>query len=412
MLSSIGRVNNRAIVKKFGGTSVGSIERIEHVASLIARERAAGKLPLVVASAMAGETNRLVALGNEIDPSYRGMAYDMLVASGEQVSIALVVIALNKLGVPAKPLLAYQLGIETDNVYSKARITNVHVGELENLLRQNVVPVIAGFQGVDEDRNITTLGRGGSDTTAVAVAAALRLDACEIYTDVPAVFSADPRLVPKAREIQRLSFEEMMEMASLGSKVLHVRSVEIGAKHGVRIHVRHTFQDREGTWIVPEGETMENPVVSAVTHDSATAIFKLMPIPAETEFMAKLFSALSDRGVSIDIISQSELERGGHRLAFSVTAEDEPLVRAVLKEFLPRGIEVQTLDKVAKVSTVGVGMRNHPGVAARFFSVLAKHGIGVHLVTTSEIKISAIIDRGRLEEAARALHTEFALDGP
>lgn len=397
------------IVKKFGGTSVGSIERIEHVAGLVARERASGRLPLVVASAMAGETNRLVALGNQIDSSYRGSAYDMLVASGEQVSIALLTIALEKLGVPAKPLLAYQLGIETDSVYSKARIKNIDTRMLEGLLARGVVPVIAGFQGVDEDRNITTLGRGGSDTSAVAVAAALKLDACEIYTDVPAVFTADPRLVPKAREISRLSFEEMMEMASLGSKVLHVRSVEIGAKHGVRIHVRHTFQEREGTWIVPEGEIMENPVVSAVTHDAATVVFKLQPIPAETSFMAELFSRLAERGVSIDIISQSQLERG-FRLAFSVTAEDEPLARKVLGEFLPSSVSVETLDNVAKISTVGVGMRNHPGVAARFFSILARQGVAIHLVTTSEIKISAIVDRANLEKAAQALHTEFALD--
>lgn len=402
-------LRSRAIVKKFGGTSVGSIERIEHVASLIKRERERGKLPLVVASAMAGETNRLVGLGNQIDPLYRGPAYDMLVASGEQVAISLVVIALGKLGVPAKPLLAYQLGIETDNVYSKARIKSIVTDELEQLLRDNVVPVIAGFQGVDEDRNITTLGRGGSDTTAVAVAAALKLDACEIYTDVPAVFTADPRIVPKAREIGKLSFEEMMEMASLGSKVLHVRSVEIGAKHNVRIHVRHTFQEREGTWIVPEGEIMENPVVSAVTHDAATTVFKLQPIPSKTEFMAQLFSALSEKGVSVDIISQSE-SSAGFRLAFSVTAEDEPLAKSVLKDVLPKEVKLEVLDQVAKISTVGVGMRNHPGVAARFFSVLAKNNINVHLVTTSEIKISAIIDRPHLEAAARALHSEFSLD--
>jgi aspartate kinase len=401
---------DKAIVKKFGGTSVGSVERIEHVASLVVREQGRGRLPIVVASAMSGETNRLVALASEIDKNYRGPAYDMLVASGEQVSIALLAIALEKRGVRAKPLLAYQLGIETDNVYSKARITNIQTRQLEHLLEQNIVPVVAGFQGVDEDRNITTLGRGGSDTTAVALAAALKLKACEIYTDVPAVFTADPRLVPRAREIASLSFEEMMEMASMGSKVLHVRSVEIGAKFGVRIHVRHTFQDREGTWIVPEGEVMENPVVSAVTHDAATTVFKLVPIPAETEFMAKLFSALSTRGVSVDIISQSELEKG-HRLAFSVTGEDEPLTHSVLKEFLPKSVEVQTLTDVAKISTVGVGMRNHPGVAARFFSVLASAGINVHLVTTSEIKISAIIDRAKLDVAARALHTEFSLDG-
>ncbi len=407
--SSHSEWRERVIVKKFGGTSVGTVERIEYVANLVAREQSQGKLPIVVASAMAGETNRLVALANQVNPEYRGPAYDMLVASGEQVSIALLAIALEKRGVRTKPLLAYQLGIVTDNVYSKARITNVHTQELEQLLRTGVVPIVAGFQGIDEDRNITTLGRGGSDTTAVALAAALGVRDCEIYTDVPAVFTADPRLVPRAREIASLSFEEMMEMASMGSKVLHVRSVEIGAKHGVRIHVRHTFQEREGTWIVPEGEILENPVVSAVTHDGATIVFKLMPIPAETEFLAKLFSALAGRGVSVDIISQSETEKG-YRLAFSVTGEDEPLTRAVLKEFLPAGIEVQTLSDVAKISTVGVGMRNHPGVAARFFSILAGQGIRIHLVTTSEIKISAIIDRDKLEVAARLLHTEFELD--
>lgn len=401
--------SSNVIVKKFGGTSVGSIERIQHVANLIARERAKGITPVVVSSAMSGETNRLVALGNEVDSTYRGPAYDMLVASGEQVAISLLTIALNKAGVPAKPMLAYQLGIRTDAVASKARIKHILTDELRHLIAAGVTPVIAGFQGVDDDFNITTLGRGGSDTSAVAVAAALGLNACEIYTDVPAVFTADPRLVPRAREIAKLSFEEMMEMASLGSKVLHVRSVEIGAKHGVRIHVRHTFQEREGTWIVPEGEIMENPVVSAVTHDAATVIFKLQPIPAQTKFLAELFTTLSTKGVSVDIISQSELP-DGDRLAFSTTAEDEPLTRSVLAECLPGQVKMVALSDVAKVSIVGVGMRNHPGVAARFFSTLARQDVRVHLVTTSEIKISAIVDRARLDSAARALHTEFGLD--
>ncbi len=397
------------VVKKFGGTSVGSTEKIEAVAAMIARHRATGQRPIVVASAMSGETNRQVHLGSQIDPAYRGAAYDMLVASGEQVSIALLTIALNKLGIPARPLLAYQLGIQTDSVYSKARIVGIQTEELLRLTQEGIVPVIAGFQGVDDEKNITTLGRGGSDTTAVAIAAAMKLSSCEIYTDVPAVFSADPRLVPKAREISKLSFEEMMEMASLGSKILHVRSVEIGAKYGVRIHVRHSFQEREGTWIVPEGEIMENPLVSAVTHEEQTVIFQLQPIPAKTEFIAGLFTALSQKGVSVDIISQSQLERG-FRLAFSVTAEDQPLAAAVLSEHLPKEVELNILDGVAKISTVGVGMRNHPGVAARFFSVLAQEEIAVHLVTTSEIKISAIIDRARLKDAARALHAGFSLD--
>ena len=397
------------IVKKFGGTSVGSIERIRRVAERLRRDLDRGQAPIVVSSAMSGETNRLVGLITELDPTYRGPAYDMLVASGEQVAISLLTIALNKLKIPAKPLLAYQLGIRTDAVATKARIKTILTDELRRLVAAGVTPIIAGFQGVDDDLNITTLGRGGSDTSAVAVAAALGLDACEIFTDVPAVFTADPRLVPRAREIARLSFEEMMEMASLGSKVLHVRSVEIAAKHGVRIHVRHTFENREGTWIVPEEEILENPVVSAVTHDAATVIFRLRPIPRETSFLAELFTALSTRGVSVDVISQSEMP-DGNRLAFSTTAEDEPLARATLDEFLPGDVGVEALGEVAKVSIVGVGMRNHPGVAARFFSRLAAGGVQIHLVTTSEIKISAIIDRSKFEVAARSLHAEFGLD--
>jgi aspartate kinase len=407
---------SRIVVKKFGGTSVGSVERIEAVAARVIRDLEKGQRPVIVSSAMSGETNRLVALGNQIDPASRGAAYDMLVASGEQVSIALLSMALEKRGHKAKPLLAYQLGIETDNLYSKARILNIRSEILLQLLEQKIIPVIAGFQGVDEQMNITTLGRGGSDTTAVAVAAALKSRECEIYTDVPAVFTADPRLVKKAREIPRLSFEEMMEMASLGSKVLHIRSVELGAKHNVKIHLRSTFEEREGTWIVPEGELeMENPVVSGVTHDAATVVIKLNPVPAGTDFLATLFNRLASRGVSIDIITQSQSDAAAptQRLAFSVTQEDLPLTNQVLAEVLGSS-NLQTekiiMDKMAKISAVGVGMRNHPGVAATFFEVLAKAGIPVHLVTTSEIKISAVIDQPHLEKAANALHAAFALD--
>lgn len=401
----------RLVVKKFGGTSVGTIERIEAVADRLLRDwKNKQEWPVVVASAMAGETNKLVALGNQIDPSYRGPAYDMLVASGEQVSISLLAIALQKRGVPARPFLAYQLGIETDNLYSKARILNIKTNHLMAEIDKGVVPIIAGFQGVDADLNITTLGRGGSDTTAVAVAAAMRVPDCEIYTDVPAVFTADPRLVKKAREIQKLSFEEMMEMASLGSKVLHIRSVELGAKYGVRIHVRTSFDDREGTWIVPEGEIMENPLVSSVTHDASTVVIELRPVPEGPDFLAALFAKLAARGVSIDIISQNQLEKG-QRLAFSVTQEDLPLTQQVLNEALGnQGIEKKITEKMAKISVVGVGMRNHPGVAARFFKVLSDHQIPVHLVTTSEIKISAVVDQKHLSTAAEALHREFDLD--
>ena len=398
------------IVKKFGGTSVGTIERIESVAERIVGEIRAGQKPVIVASAMSGETNRLVALGDQIDPRNRGPSYDMLVASGEQVSIALLGMALEKRGVRAKPMLAYQIGIETDNLYSKARILSIKTEDLRRMIADGIVPVVAGFQGVDEEMNITTLGRGGSDTSAVALAAALGCRDCEIYTDVPAVFTADPRLVPHAKEIPRLSFEEMMEMASLGSKVLHIRSVELGAKHGVRIHVRSTFEAREGTWIVPEGEIMENPLVTSVTHDAATVVIKLNPVPHGTDFLAKVFAKLAAKGVTIDIITQSQHEKG-QQLAFSVTQEDLPLTNQILEELdLDGRAERVTMDRVAKLSIVGVGMRNHPGVASRFFNVLSREGVGVHLVTTSEIKISAVIERDQLPKAAQALHHEFGLD--
>lgn len=398
------------MVKKFGGTSMGSIERIEAVAERLKQDRDRGQSPVVVVSAMSGETNRLVGLANAIDPQSRGPAYDMLVASGEQVSVALLSIALEKRGISAQPLLAHQLGIKTDSVYSKARIQEIRTEDLRKWVGEGKVPVIAGFQGVDEMGRITTLGRGGSDTTAVAIAAALGDSACEIFTDVPAVFSADPRLVPKAREIQKLSFDEMMEMAALGSKVLHIRSVEIAAKYGVRIHLRSTFELREGSWIVPEGEIMENAVVSSVTHDPNTVVFEMNPVPTGPMFLAELFKNLSNRGVVVDIITQSEVP-GGQRLAFSVTQEDLPLAQTVLKQVTDKvPCEVAVRENMAKISVVGVGMRNHPGVAARFFEVLAREKVHVHLVTTSEIKISAVIEKEALARAAQAMHTEFSLD--
>ena len=397
------------IVKKYGGTSVGSIERIESLADRLVRDIASGQKPIVVASAMSGETNRLIAMAEQIDPDYRGNAYDMLIASGEQVSISLLAIALQKRGIKAQPLLAYQLGILTDSVHAKARIKDINGDKLIQLVSQGIVPIVAGFQGVDEDDNITTLGRGGSDTTAVALAAAIRAKDCEIFTDVPAVFTADPRVVPKAREISHISFEEMMEMASLGSKILHIRCVEMGAKYGIRIHVRSTFEEREGTWIVPEGEVLEQAVVSSVTHDANTAVFKLFPTPPGTAFLGSLFESLAKRGVVVDIITQSESTEG-QRLAFSVTKEDVPLTRQVLKEHITGATEVLVIEGMAKISVVGVGMRNHPGVAARFFQRLAKADVPIHLVTTSEIKISAVIPQANLTEAAIALHNEFSLD--
>ncbi|MBL7686396.1 MAG: aspartate kinase [Bdellovibrionaceae bacterium] len=414
------------LVKKYGGTSVGSIERIEALADRLVRETQNGPPPIIVVSAMSGETNRLIALAEKIDPDYRGPAYDMLIASGEQVAISLLSMALKKRNINAQPMLGHQVGIRTDSTFAKARIQTIDVEPLIKLIANGIIPVVAGFQGVDADDNITTLGRGGSDTTAVALAAALKAHLkpqggdcdCEIFTDVPAVFTADPRLVQKARELKTISSEEMMEMAALGSKVLHIRCVEIGAKHDVKIHLRSTFEERTGTWIVPgtaeQGPhnmqlNIEEPVVSAVTHDANTAVFTLFPVPAGPQFLASLFQNLAAKGVVVDIITSSETAEGT-RLSFSVTKEDIPLSKQVLKTALTANIKTELAEGRAKISVVGVGMRNHPGVAARFFSVLATQNVSVQLVTTSEIKISAVIDGNDLERAAKALHTEFELD--
>lgn len=396
-------------VKKFGGTSVGSVERIEMVAERIFQDQKMGQNPVIVSSAMSGETNRLVRLANEVDPLNRGPGYDMLLASGEQVSIALLSLALEKRGVQAVPLLAHQLGIHTDSIFSKARIQNVDGEKLQEIVNSGKTPIVAGFQGMSNNYQITTLGRGGSDTTAVAIAAAVGADSCEIFTDVTGVFTADPRLVKRAQEIPYLIYEEMMEMASLGSKVLHFRCVELAVKFGVKLHVRSTFEPREGTWIGPEGENMENPLVSSVTHDASTVIVKIFPTPLDQGFKAKLFGLLAEKGIVVDIITQSHNEEG-QRLAFSISEEDTLPAEKLVKQLISSETRVDVLRNLAKISTIGVGMRNHPGVAARFFQVLDGLGITTHLVTTSEIKISAVIDKAELPKAAEALHKEFQLD--
>ena len=388
---------------------MGSIERILSVAERVARDVKNGERPVVVASAMSGETNRLVKLAGEVDGYNRGAAYDMLLASGEQVSISLLSMALEKMGLKAAPLLAHQVGIQTDAVFSKARIVNIDTEKLFNLVDKKIVPVVAGFQGVTDDAQITTLGRGGSDTTAVAIAAAMNASECEIYTDVPAVYTADPRLVSRAREIQRLSFQEMMEMASLGSKVLHFRSVEIAAKYNIKIHLRSSFEERSGTWVMMEDSMLENPVVSSVTHDASTIVLKLYPVPEGVGFLSDLFSDLAEKGIVVDIITQSVGDRG-QRIHFSIPDEDYAQTELILKNKLDFAESIEVMRDVSKLSVVGVGMKNHPGVAARFFRVFKNHSVPVHLVTTSDIKISAIIDKAHLRKSAEALHTEFNLD--
>ena len=400
---------NPIMVKKFGGTSVGSIERIERVADRLTESYKKGERFAVVASAMSGETNRLIQLAHEVSPTARGGdAYDLLLASGEQVSISLLSLALKKREVLATPFLAFQLGIKTNSIYSKARIQNIRTDILNDLLEQDVIPIVAGFQGVDERDRVTTLGRGGSDTTAVALAAALKAKACEIFTDVDGVYSTDPRIEPRASKIKNLNYEEMMEMSALGSKVLHFRCVEIGAKFNVPIHVRSTFVPDEGTWITNPEKKMEAPVVSAITHDPKVTVLAAEPIPRGVEFLSELFSKLSEREVLVDIISQMKGEKG-QRVAFSLTDEDLHEGKDVLKSLFGSESEISVIDYVAKVSIVGVGMKTHPGVAARFFKALKDSNIAVNLVTTSDIKMSAVIERDKINDAVKALHSEFDL---
>jgi len=398
------------LVKKFGGTSVGSIERIEKVADRLAKSYAEGERFVVVASAMSGETNRLVQLAHDVNPSSRGGdAYDLLLASGEQVSISLLSLALQKRGLKASPMLAFQLGIKTDSIYSQARIQNIDTTVLKGMLDEGVIPVVAGFQGIDSKDRVTTLGRGGSDTTGVALAAALNADACEIFTDVDGVYSADPRVEPKASRIEHLNYEEMMEMAALGSKVLHFRCVEIAAKYDIPIHVRSTFVPDEGTWISKRENPMEAPVVSAITHDPRITILAAEPAPEGIEFLANLFTKLAEEEVSVDIISQAQGAKG-QRVAFSIADEDVENGTKILKSLFDANVEVKTVPNVAKVSIVGVGMKTHPGVAARFFKAFNGAGIDLKLVTTSDIKMSGVLPREQVETAVRALHAEFGLE--
>ena len=392
-------------VKKFGGTSVGSIERISTVAQRIYEHYQAGEKMVIVVSAMSGETNRLIQLAQEVDPNYYGPAYDMLLASGEQVSVSLLSIALRKLGVSSCPLLAHQAGIHTNNLFSSARIQNIQTKFILNLIQKNTIPLIAGFQGVTPDQQITTLGRGGSDTTAVALTAALKQKKCEIYTDVPGIYTADPRLIKTAFKIPQISQEEMMEMALLGSKVLHFRCVELASKFNIKIHLRSTFEKSQGTWVVPREEIMESPIVSAVIHDRDVVIVKLFPIPQGIDFIAGVFQKLSEKSIMVDVISQS-YNSEGQRLAFSIKEKDISEVIGILSPLIEEE-KITVIKDIAKISIVGVGMAVHSGIASQFFNVLKQCQAHLHLVTTSEIKISAIIDKKTVSTALQELHSHF-----
>ena len=395
-------------VKKFGGTSVGSIEKIEAVADRLLEDCRKGQQAIVVISAMSGQTSSLIKMAHKIHPESRGEAYDMLLSSGEQVSVALLSLALEKRGIKNSPLLGYQAGIQTDSVFSKAGIQSIRSNKLKKLLNKGFMPLVAGFQGVTKKNQITTLGRGGSDLTAIALCVALNIDFCEIYTDVSGVFTADPRWVPQARKQKELGFYEMMEMACVGSKVLQIRCVEMAAKYGIKIHVRHSFKKETGTWITHKKEArMEGSVVSAIAHDKDTLIVKIKKPPKGLHFLSDLFVQLGKKAVFVDIISQNEMA-GQSSLSFSIAKSDLKACKEVLKNLVEQK-NCSIIHQVAKISVVGVGMASYSGVAGRFFSALKKVRTKIYLVTTSEIKISAIIDKKNLKSAALALHKEFDL---
>ncbi|TMB21157.1 MAG: aspartate kinase [Deltaproteobacteria bacterium] len=397
------------VVQKFGGTSVADVDRIRSVAERVAASRARGDQVVVVVSAMAGETNRLLGLARAIAPSPDDRESDALVATGEQVTAALAALALQQVGVPARSFLGHQVRIETDSAYGRARIVRVDVERLQQTLAAGTVAVVAGFQGVDGEGRITTLGRGGSDTSAVALAAALGAEACEIYTDVDGVFTSDPRIVPRARKLERISYDEMLELASLGAKVLQIRSVEFAKRYHVPVHVRSSFNQEEGTWVVEEEATMNEVSVAGIAHDGDQAKLTLLQVPDHPGVAARLFGPIARANIIVDMIVQNVSEKGATDVTFTVPRGDYEKARA-LAEGVAREIGAQGVTSelnVAKVSIVGVGMRTHAGIAARMFDVLAAESINIQMISTSEIKVSVVIDAKYTELAVRALHDAF-----
>jgi aspartate kinase len=399
------------VVQKYGGTSVGDAERIRSVAQRVARYREEGRDVVVVVSAMAGTTDRLVSLAHEVTdlPSEREM--DVLLATGEQVSIALLSMALISMGVSARSMTGFQARIRTDSAYTRARIAEVGTEAVRAALAAGQVVILAGFQGVDPEGNITTLGRGGSDTSAVAVAAALEADVCEIYTDVDGVYTTDPNICAEARKLDRISYEEMLELASVGAKVLQIRSVEFVKKYRVTIHVRSSFSDAEGTWVVEEDESMEQLVVAGVAYDRNEAKVSVRGVPDRPGIAARIFGSLAEKNIVVDMIVQDVGEGERASMTFTVPKAD---LKQALTAIEPVAKELGATDVtsdtgITKVSIVGVGMRSHAGIAARMFAVLAQEGINVLMISTSEIKVSCVIEEKYTELAVRVLHQAFDL---
>ncbi|MEP5763315.1 MAG: aspartate kinase [Halieaceae bacterium] len=401
------------IVQKFGGTSVGGVHKIEQVADKIAGFRADGHNLVVVVSAMSGETNRLIELAHAVEDAPTPREMDVLVSTGEQVTTALLSMALNKRGVKAKSYNGSQVRILTDDSHTKARIKDIDDSRLHADLSQGFVLVVAGFQGVDEHGNITTLGRGGSDTTAVALAAALKADECQIYTDVDGVYTTDPRMVDGARRLDTITFEEMLEMASMGSKVLQIRAVEFAGKYNVPLRVLHSFEDGPGTLIRLEEESdMETPTIAGIAFTRDEAKLTVLGVPDSPGVAYKILGPVGEANIEVDVIVQNVADDKSTDFTFTVHRNEMPRAEEILRRVAGElgAREVRTDDRIAKISLVGVGMRSHAGVASKMFATLAEVGINIQMISTSEIKISVIIDEKFIELAVRALHSAFGLD--
>jgi aspartate kinase len=401
------------VVQKYGGTSVGTTDRIKNVAKRIIKTYEAGNEVLVVVSAMSGETNKLVALANEMVDIPDNREYDVVVATGEQVTIGLLSMYLKSLGYKAKSYQGWQVPIITDSTFSKARIESIDDTRMRADLKAGNILVVAGFQGVDKDGNLTTLGRGGSDTSAVALAAALKADVCEIYTDVDGVYTTDPNVCKEARKVEKVSYDEMLELASLGAKVLQIRSVEFAKKFNVDIHVRSSLNENTGTMVTREDKDMEGILVSGVAYDKNEAKIAVLGVPDKPGIAARILTPLSDAAISVDMIVQNVSHEGMTDFTFTVTKADLKkalmITNEVAKEIQAK--EVQTDENISKISIVGLGMRSHAGVATRMFTALAGNTINIQMISTSEIKISVVIDEKYTELAVRVLHEEFGLQG-
>lgn len=399
-------------VQKFGGTSVGTLERIEAVAERVIKFREQGHDLVVVLSAMSGETNRLLGMAKDLDADASEREKDVLVSTGEQVTIALLSIALNKRGCDAISMTGDQVRMHTDSAHGRARINDVDVENINQHVKAGRVVIIAGFQGRSPENNITTLGRGGSDTSAVAIAAALKADECQIYTDVDGVYTTDPRVEPKARRLESITFEEMLEMASLGAKVLQIRSVEFAGKYNVPLRVLSSFEDGLGTLISYEDKDMESPVISGIAFNRDEASLTIIGVPNQPTIAAKILEPIGELGINVDMIIQNTMGDGSADFTFTVPRADYNAAKVQLEKVCAElgAKSVQGTEKLAKVSIVGVGMMNHPGVAKTMFATLGSEGINMQLISTSEIKVSVCIEEKYLELAVRTLHEAFGLE--